>query len=73
MCELQRDEARGNRNVAPLRNFTIFIIRQILLQCNIHQKNNEFDRRDRIQARDRMCVDFFAENMKITGRLKTWM
>jgi hypothetical protein len=72
MCELQRDEARGNQKIAPLRSFIIFILRQILLQCNSHQKKNEFERRGRIQGRDKNCVDFFAENLIRTGRLKTW-
>jgi glucan phosphoethanolaminetransferase (alkaline phosphatase superfamily) len=66
MCELQRDEARGNQKITPLRSFIIFILLQILFQCIGHQKKNEFDRRDRTRGRDKMCVDFFAVN------LKTW-
>ena len=70
MCELQRGSKRESKN-CPLGSFIVFILRQILLQCNSHQKN-EFDRRGRIQERDKKCVDFFAENLKRTGRLKTW-
>jgi hypothetical protein len=61
MRELQRDEARGNKKITPLRSFIIFILRQVLLQCNGYQKKNEFDRRGRIHGRDKKCIDFFAE------------
>jgi hypothetical protein len=60
-----------NKKIAPLRSFTIFFLRQILLQGNSHQKKNEFDRRGRTQGRDEKRVHFFAEYLKRRGRLKT--